>query len=1406
MLPEIALDILFLLLEKKEEPEIISLLYHNLKLKEMSSIFYKIDEFFFDPNYKNQSLYQYNMIKLLNSPKIITNYCSVTNANNILYTIYFFIYFLFKQEYFSKILEEKEKQNELLNLINKAVEVIFKDSINILKKYHKTIKKKNNNTSNEVILKIYGIVFEQFSLKYKDNIFINLNQAQNINNYFLNFLKTKEIKPHKLSNNFYTRTHSNNINLSFNEPKPRKGTYLEGENEENSIKEMYNIEEKTKTIAEWGRQRSSSQTCNQKPDELKNQFEQENNSNKKTTNDSTGNHFYKKEKEMISIIRKNQIITKESKNNLIISDLNNTGDLSNINNNESSENDSDNFMEDTFNCDNSINLGEEEKKGPRINKNSSSSELHFLLSPHLIVNKQDLDENNKRKATRNVQSRRELNIYNIDEDGIEIDNGYKMINEKLNKISAPNDYYQKIVNAYTPKWIRIVFNPKRALFKIFGFVFKNYIYNNRRFNKLKNAFNIKYRKFDLEMSIPQEKKYVLKYPTKLKNYICSDYYKPFLKPMLNFFENEYFKASHSFVNEKIVENDITEVDKFYKINYFRLFPEKDSKRDKKKERVRCELITNKGSIFGSIFFDNELMIFKDMSNFDNRNKKVEKSKKAAINDETLNELFFLFSSDISDRLVNTNKYVIIYYSEIKEIISRKFCLTEIAYEIFMRDGRAYYFNFYTGVNRKLFFDKLINNFNSTNYKISDKDKLYYTFDHNFINITFYNEPNLDFQKNEYRLKYLKNELTNFQYLLLVNKFSSRSYNECNQYLVFPLLYMDINKKQKRDLSKPICLNKSEIDEMSLSNFKNNYDTMGYHFNTHYASMAYVLYYLMRVIPFTFSQIKLQSGHFDVPTRLFTSLDNLLYVFSASDENRELVPEFFYSYESFLNLNYNNFGYAAGKQINHFDTNQNCGIAEFIIDSRKLLEKTEISSWINNIFGCNQFVDNYELFNRFPSYSYEQYNNFIKEKEDLYSEVGEDEMSKDLKKIIDEKIRDIKRRIQLLSLGITPSQLFKTPHPSKENTLKRQIYSTPKAEISSKSPLGKMIKKKKSNECWINKYFNDFLKVNDIENSIVLTNTDNNKIKIVFMSDNSIQLLNITSELEKDLPIIKIDLDQELILQIKPYKNFFVDLYDNVYLLCRLINKTILLCTKNQKFYIEWTCVVTALEFYSHDLMDSNANNSIHLNKIILGDEEGNISLIEIKTVYNEKKKELEISYLNILDKRLKIFYSYINGILYNKRLNIIISSCNDGIITINNAFSFEILNIIEIPNNPTVLDFKVSQYDLLYIHTKNKNDDKIYNLYCYTLNGVNISTLELYKEYINFFSDNYGISALCKDGSVYEYNSANLKEIRNHLNREDISEIKSSGEISYCLECPELKCIVVIFKKESKIIRKNNNM
>ena len=401
------------------------------------------------------------------------------------------------------------------------------------------------------------------------------------------------------------------------------------------------------------------------------------------------------------------------------------------------------------------------------------------------------------------------------------------------------------------------------------------------------------------------------------------------------------------------------------------------------------------------------------------------------------------------------------------------------------------------------------------------------------------------------------------------------------------------------------------------------------------------------------------------------------------------------------------------------------------------------------------------------------------------------------------------------MGITPSQLFKSSHPVKDYYLKIQNMSLSKLDTScssSKSKIGKLWKNKKSNIYWINKSLNQFLHGNDIEKLTIFTNKDNNRLKLLFLSDNSLQILSIISENEKDLPHKKIELDEELtILQIKPYKNVFVELYDKVYLLCRFINNTILLCTKYQKYYIEWDFTVTALEFYSHDLLETNNNISLHLNKILLGDKEGNLSLIEIRTEYNEKKKELKINNLNILEKRQKIFYSYINGILYNKRLNIIISSCNEGIITINNGFSFEILNIIELDNNPKILDYKLSEYDLLYIHTENNNNnndgkEEKYNFYCYTMNGIKISTLELKKEYINYFIDTYGISAICKDGSVYGYNCANLKDIDTNLNKIDINDIKSSGEISYCIECPDLQCILVIFKKESKIIRKNSNI
>ena len=67
-------------------------------------------------------------------------------------------------------------------------------------------------------------------------------------------------------------------------------------------------------------------------------------------------------------------------------------------------------------------------------------------------------------------------------------------------------------------------------------------------------------------------------------------------------------------------------------------------------------------------------------------------------------------------------------------------------------------------------------------------------------------------------------------------------------------------------------------------------------------------------------------------------------------------------------------------------------------------------------------------------------------------------------------------------------------------------------------------------------------------------------------------------------------------------------------------------------------------------------------------------------------------------KSIKAHNSLIQGILYVNRLNIIISYSVQGQIMINNAFSFNVLNIIELGQDIYIKEIKISDYDLLYIN------------------------------------------------------------------------------------------------------------
>ena len=147
--------------------------------------------------------------------------------------------------------------------------------------------------------------------------------------------------------------------------------------------------------------------------------------------------------------------------------------------------------------------------------------------------------------------------------------------------------------------------------------------------------------------------------------------------------------------------------------------------------------------------------------------------------------------------------------------------------------------------------------------------------------------------------FLKKVLYNFQYLLQLNKYTTRTYNDLNQYLVFPTIYINIQKNKKRDLSKAICLNKDE-DRIELGKYRENC-----------------------LVPYTHLLIDFQSLKFDIPERIFSNYNTYSSGILNSNENRELLPEIFHCFEMCLNINHINVGKFnfSNNLINNFNSNK-----------------------------------------------------------------------------------------------------------------------------------------------------------------------------------------------------------------------------------------------------------------------------------------------------------------------------------------------------------------------------------------------------------------------------------------------------------------------------------------------------
>ena len=314
-------------------------------------------------------------------------------------------------------------------------------------------------------------------------------------------------------------------------------------------------------------------------------------------------------------------------------------------------------------------------------------------------------------------------------------------------------------------------------------------------------------------------------------------------------------------------------------------------------------------------------------------------------------------------------------------------------------------------------------------------------------------------------KWTKWEVSTFTLLNVMNIYSNRSYNDINQYPVFPWIITNYTDKtlpsfenpnntsnknannnannnntnntpnqnsteKKIPLMRPFNtpMGMLELTEESKERKENyqehwlslendddkdeNYDRYG----SHYSTSLYLTYYLVRVFPFSYIRIELQGKKFDDPNRLFNSLSNSFEcAISQKSDLRELIPEFFCFPEMFYNSNDLNLGQIidektkSPKLVNDIEMPAWAGGDAYIfVDKhRELLESAEISEkineWFNIIFGSKQKGKLAKnIGNLFIKQTYEDFD--------------------DIHKNADENEKIYQKR--MVEFGVTPSQIFK----------------------------------------------------------------------------------------------------------------------------------------------------------------------------------------------------------------------------------------------------------------------------------------------------------------------------------------------------------------------------------------------
>ena len=509
----------------------------------------------------------------------------------------------------------------------------------------------------------------------------------------------------------------------------------------------------------------------------------------------------------------------------------------------------------------------------------------------------------------------------------------------------------------------------------------------------------------------ERKKSNIKY--KNINYYTRNFQRPIIYPVLDY-KNRYPEFSKFKMHNKFYMNEESQDYYNFDLNcpeLDKLIEEYDQKALKEIEKNGKIKIFNvclvkqlyhvKGKLF-VICQENKLIIyfysFQDEIQNDEKYCCNKKREKDDIKDNKKdNKKILCYGSLFKSQKKESKKKIKIELNEIRMILRRIYFYMKTAIEIFT-ETKSYYFTFQSEKKVRDMISILISPCENSYFPLNvNDDKIgYIKFNKKYIEGNFTNLIN---KKNNF-IEYFSNktsmgelcEMSNFDLIIILNLISNRSYSDLFQYPVFPNLFFYEKKNEiiQRDLKVHVGLQEStemqkERKEAFLSSYEESdndnfafveIDEKVHYFNTHYSNIVYTSNFMIRLFPYSFSSIEIQGIGFDNPNRLFFSIeDSLKNMSSLKSDIRELVPEFFYMPEMFMNINSINFGKLDKGDLvndvimpdnisnenneNNLENKSNCEkMFIYIYEMKNQLESSEkdIVSWINLIFGTQQKFD------------------------------------------------------------------------------------------------------------------------------------------------------------------------------------------------------------------------------------------------------------------------------------------------------------------------------------------------------------------------------------------------------------------------------------------------------------------